>query len=249
MKKRIFHSLAVALVFSILLAPPAAQAQRRGKAYRVGYLDSTNPTINALWLSASGTWMNRRTERFDRVPLGRRQGRATQCAGGRTGEAPGGRHCHFGKCGCAGRAGGKRRDSDRCSDIHESGCRWLRRNARPAGREHHGPRDPVRSARRQAAGTPERNTAGRHPCRHSGSSGCQRQCVRADDSTGGRILGTGAWRRGTIRRGRRKRSGLPSPRRWCSAPTVSSSKSGWRARRRWATIGSIMVPDWLRCSI
>ena len=50
--KRILASLVVAFVFGILFAPRAAQAQEKGKAYRVGYLNSTNPTINAPWLNA-----------------------------------------------------------------------------------------------------------------------------------------------------------------------------------------------------
>lgn len=50
--KQVLGLLVVALVFGILLAPCGAQAQEKGKAYRVGYLNSTNPTINAPWLHA-----------------------------------------------------------------------------------------------------------------------------------------------------------------------------------------------------
>lgn len=50
--KDTFAALIVALFLGILFEPLAVVAQEKGKVYRVGYLNSTNPTINAPLLNA-----------------------------------------------------------------------------------------------------------------------------------------------------------------------------------------------------
>lgn len=96
-------------------------------------------------------WLDRRTEHFDRLPMGRRRhgSRARSGAGAR--QAAGGTRRDGWSPGGAGRAPGRQCGPRRCGHHAGPRGRGLCREPRSPRREHHGPDEPVRESDPEAA--------------------------------------------------------------------------------------------------